>query len=552
MELLDQFGNPIRSTPQGRPADGVRVEWEPSDRTGRVDVSRGLTPELVDQILTQANVGITDAQCRLSAEIEEKNWDIAQALQTRRLAVAALEWEFIPGDDSPKAQEAAERLEAMLTAPPALTAGPESLCDSFAELVVYEMMGALLPGFSVTEIAWAEGGARIAGFNPVEQRHFTFQESQRPRLMTLSCPLGLELPPHKFIYHRHRARGGDASRGGLIRPLAWLDVFMRLGGMKDLLRFIERYGMPFIVAKLNQTAWANDRQKIQQLIRNFGSDGGGVFTDAVTTELLEASNSSGDVYFKLLDYGSQAITKVVLGQVGTTGQGPGGINNGASQENVRKDILAGDARLIGSTLTSQLSAPWTQFNFGPSVPPPRIRARLEEAVDLQAESTTLVNLANAGWEVEDPQEVSDKFGYKMRRKATGGGVPPPPVPPAEGLRPVSVPPGAEAAPADATALAAESGKVDLVPSVPASWDAPLRATLAEIEAKAADKAVSDADLLAFVEAKAAGMPALLRQMDVQGLATAFEFGMVRAAISELSGKSAIENRQSKITTKGSR
>lgn len=64
---------------------------------------------------------------------------------------------------------------------------------------------------------------------------------------------------------------------------------------------------------------------------------------------------------------------------------------------------------------------------------------------------------------------------------------------------------------------------------PESWAAPVRAALDEMIRRAGDPSVSDADLLAWLEAEAAALPALSRAMDVAGLAASLEAGM-RAAV----------------------
>ena len=89
--IYDPHGNELPELPVATPPRGVSVTWEPSDRA-TTDVSRSLTPAKVDSILRSANAGSTADQSALSMELEEKSWDIAQAVQTRRLAVAGLDW----------------------------------------------------------------------------------------------------------------------------------------------------------------------------------------------------------------------------------------------------------------------------------------------------------------------------------------------------------------------------------------------------------------------------------------------------------------------------
>ena len=89
--------------------------------------------------------------------------------------------------------------------------------------------------------------------------------------------------------------------------------------------------MPFVVAKVDRNAWENERGVMRNLIRSFGPNGGGVFTKSTELELLQASNSGGDVYFKLLEYTSKAITKVILGQLASSSES-GGLSGGERQK----------------------------------------------------------------------------------------------------------------------------------------------------------------------------------------------------------------------------
>ncbi|MDD5698013.1 MAG: DUF935 family protein [Victivallaceae bacterium] len=342
---------------------GRRVFSEPSDRED-YDVSRGLTPAKNDSIMIAANGGEPAEQCRLSRELEEKNWDISHALETRRNAVMGVEWEIEPGGDKPADKKAAELFKKALD-----NAGGRNGLDTFNSLLA-DLMSALLPGFSVSEICWEKGGG-IAGFNFVEQQHFTFRHGTDPRLITRNNYDGVELEPGKFIIHKYRRRGGDVARGGLIRPLAWLHCFSSVN-IKDLLSFVERYGMPFVVAKVDNETWEKERHVLQRLIRNFGPSGGGLFTRATELELLQAANNGGDVYFKLLEYIGMAITKVILGQTATAGDGGGWSNDGA-QAQVRQDILEADCETLADTVNMRLAAPWTQFNMPPGTAVPKFK-----------------------------------------------------------------------------------------------------------------------------------------------------------------------------------
>jgi len=377
---------------------------ETSDRE-MADVSRGLSPEKVDAIMRAANGGDVRDQCRLAAELLEHNVEIAQAVSTRVNAVLGLHWGFEPGDDSPAAKSAADALSEEIR-----TINAE--CDNFDELLE-DLMGALLPGFAISEILWQDGG-HIAGFNHIEQRHFTFTDGYLPKIVTKQHPRGLLIPPEGVIYHQFRFHGKDPARGGLIRPLAWLHCFNN-GTEKNLLAFMERYGMPFLVVRVDETTWQKERHNIKDLIRNFGSSGGGLFSKGTEQELLQAANSDGNIYFRMKEYLAGAVNQLILGQTASSGDG-GGLSKDGAQDKVRRDILESDCRRLERTVNAQLCVPWTRFNYGPAVPPPRFVIDCAAPEDKLAVAQMVNTLAQAGFKA-DPQELSERFGMKLHYEA---------------------------------------------------------------------------------------------------------------------------------------
>jgi len=413
--LYDAHGNEIKETLSvSQNINGRRVSAEPNDRD-EYDVSRGLTPAKLDAIMIAANGGEPAEQSRLCLEVVEKNWDISPAVETRRNAVMGVEWEIEPGGKSASDKLAAEKFKEALD-----NAGGLNGLDSFNSLLA-DFQSALLPGFSVSEIVWKEGGG-IAGFEFIEQKHFTFRHGSDPYLVTSNEYDGIALEQNKFMVHRYRRRGSDVTRGGLIRPLAWLHCFQNLN-VKDLLSFVERYGMPFVVAKVDDQTWEKERGVMQRLIRNFGPSGGGLFTKSVEFELLQAANNGGDVYFKLLEYTGAAITKIILGQTATSSDG-GGLSGDNAQSDVRQDILEADCDALEDTVNIQLAAPWTMFNMPAGTAPPCFKMLCTPPEDKKAnaetnklEAETVKALHEAGYET-DPVEMSDKFGMKLTRAKT--------------------------------------------------------------------------------------------------------------------------------------
>ena len=368
-----------------------------------------LNPVEIRDIMERADHGSPADLCRLASELEEKNWDIRNSMSTRINALLGCDWDVMPppGDHSPEGIKIARHFQETLS-----RAGELNGFDTFADLLE-DLSHAVIAPFAVSEIIW--DGAELLGFRNIPGHHFTFYNSLEPKLITREHPEGMVLPPHKFLIHRHNRIGGDICRGGLIRTLAWLHCFQSYP-MKDWLAFTERFGMPFIVAKLDRTAYEKDRSAVQKAIRNFGPRGGGVFSKSMEIELMQAgANNSSTVYEAIINHISYAITKVILGQLAASGKSSG-LSGGDAQSKVRQDILEADAKKLESTIRAGLAAPWTAYHYGASAPVPVLRFRVEPPEDLSIFAQMLESLHRAGFDA-DANEISKRFGIQLRKKS---------------------------------------------------------------------------------------------------------------------------------------
>jgi phage gp29-like protein len=415
--LYDWTGKAIDET---KPIETRLTSWEPADRQ-YADVTFGLTPTTLEEMFQLANRGDPRYQARLTNEIQEKDWDAVHALGTRVNAVTGLEWSCEASDEKDKqAVEIAEHAELVLRQ---CVGDPLQDVMGFQETLGH-IMGALLPGYSGAEILWGKGGATIDGFGAIPPQQFIYIYSINPLIWTYQRTEGFPILPNKFVFHRHVTRSGDPSRGGLIRPLGWMFVFQALG-VRDVMRYVEKFGMPFVSARVDESAWERDRNKIAALIRNFGSDGGACFSKAVEIELLDGSKGAGgDIYFKLLQYFGDAKTKVILGQLASSGEGRGWSKGGA-QAQVRQDILESDGTQLNTTVKRDVLRPWTMFNYGPDAPVPDFLLDLQPPEDHQAHSTTVATLAGAGYQA-DPEWVEKEFGIPLVKGPDGKPLPPRP------------------------------------------------------------------------------------------------------------------------------
>lgn len=430
-------------TVMAEPAD--RAEWStPID----------ITPEAIELIMIAANQGDSRQQSRLARMLLDNNESIIQAMETRRNAVLGCSWNVVPGGPGQREKKAAEELHEELE-----TAGDGDEQDGFEDLVE-DLVNAVIPGYAVSEILWHDGG-HIAGFHALPGESIHFIDSFLPRLVVRGQSDPISLPRERFVFHRLRRNGNDPARSGLIRPLSWLHCFKQVN-TKDLLGFIERHGMPFVIARVDQSAFDTERNLLRRLVRNFGPSGGGVITKNVEMQLLETA-SRGEVYFRLLEYVNAAVEKLILGQTASSGESAG-LSKGDAQSQVRQDILEADCRRVMRTVNIQIAKPWCAYNHGDSVRPPRLQIDYGQPEDRLQLAQTVQALTAAGFDA-DEQEMSERFGMTLRRRTDAPSSPP-----------VSL--GGEA-----RAMASESQPADEIPaSALRGWLSPAAALLERMAA----------------------------------------------------------------------
>lgn len=385
------------------PQSGVFLLSMPGDRS-RYESMVTYTPERLTSIMSAANSGDIEQLAICAREIMERNWDVIGAMEQRADAISGVKWDIVPGGAEEIDKAAAKAFAAELA-----ECGELNGYDTFYDLI-RNLTDAVIAPFAAAEIIWTPGGG-LGGFKTVDAWHFSLRESFVPRLICDEFPNGMELPPDKFVVHRFKKKQ-DPARSGLIRTLAWLHVFQNFP-IKDLFSFVERYGMPFVLAKVDRQTWEEELVKLHQMVRQFGPSGGGVVTNSTDISLLQAANSEGNVYFRLLDYTREAIYRTLVGQLASSSDGQG-LSGGGAQSAVRQDILEADARALESTIRAQIAAPWTRYNFGAAAVP-KIHFQTEPPEDTAAFATTVATLYNAGLEA-DPAEVGEKVGLKLTRR----------------------------------------------------------------------------------------------------------------------------------------
>jgi phage gp29-like protein len=380
MPLYDPYGRTIQ-TPAAKPDRDmlgtvrVRDQWSSYP-------SKGLDPAKLASILREADGGDILRQAELAEEMEEKDPDLASLLQTRKFAVQGLPWELIPTSDSPKDQEIADFCRQQLE-------------DLDLDEPALDLLDAIFKGFACLEIQWELMGsqAHARKLEWIPQHRFTFLTQgatydqpipKLPNLLTEEQPIyGIETPPFKVIYHRHKSRSGLAQRGGLFRPISFFYLFKNYS-YKDWLIFLEKYGQPTRIGKYTSAADKSAIEVLKDAVQNLGSDAAAVISDTTIIELLEnkSTGASSNLYDLFVDRIHKSYAKAILGQTATSEGTPGALGAEKARSEVRDDLVKADAKMLAKTWKEQLIWPIVGYNFGWDVPLPTFAYHTEAEEDL--------------------------------------------------------------------------------------------------------------------------------------------------------------------------
>ena len=358
-----------------------------------------LTAGLIRTLTADADAGAASDLALLYRSMLEKEPAITAHLQTRIQAVLACDWS-ICGSDPEKAREVTEILSGA----------------RFHSLLRH-LLDALAFGYAGAAVLWEPDGSGIRAFRKIDAANWVFDAAGNPALLTLSGrprPLS-EYHPNQFILHTHKTQSGPCQRGGLLRSLLWL-YFFKHYAMRDRARYLEKFGVPFLIAKIREDDFENEsvRASILSSLAKVGSDGAGVVTQDSELQIISSTAGTSD-YQHWMDYIDKLFALLILGQTASSSDASG-FSRGQIQEHVRHDILEADCRALMETVNTQLLAPLERYRYG-------TEHQLEFVLDFAmpenlTERVSIVkHLADSGFRM-DPVWVENTFGVKLMKGKT--------------------------------------------------------------------------------------------------------------------------------------
>ena len=368
-------------------------------------IAHGLTPWRLAKVLRGADVNNSVEYHILAREMEERDPHFASVLGTRKRAVEGIEAVVEPASDAPLDIKIADDVRTLTRA-------------AIFSKATSGALDALNQGFSPVEIMWDRSGAKWwpCDYKWRDQRFFKFDWDTAEKLMLIDTydPMGVPLPPYKFIVHYPRLRMGIPTRGGLARLVA-MSYVCKSFTLADWMAFCEVFGMPLRIGRYGQNATAPEKQILADAVANLGSDFAAILPDGMRIEFQETASRSGAdaLFLNLVNFLVQQVSKAVLGQTLSSDASPTGLGSGTSnlQGDVRTDIKRSDAKQLADTLNRDLVKPFVDLNYGPQEAYPVIKLPVPDPEDLTLLNQAIPTLVNAGAKISE-QDVLRKFGLR--------------------------------------------------------------------------------------------------------------------------------------------
>lgn len=264
--------------------------------------------------------------------------EISQAVETRVDALLATPFRFEPSDTP----------ESILLM--------QEIKKWFAEIATGSI-NALLFGYSVLEAVYDQTDGGQIGLNWIGEKPMEwFEPKNDGRLIYRQDGSGKESEVDqifKFFLTQRKATYKQPYGKALLTVVYWLDFF-RKNGFKFWAKFLERFGTPILKGKCKNS----EPDDMNQALLNAHAQSVISIDAEDEVEILAASSGNAGASFETFNNTIiRQIQKVILGQTLTSGtDGTGSRALGEVHENVRKDKLNADIRLVTPTFQAIVDA----------------------------------------------------------------------------------------------------------------------------------------------------------------------------------------------------
>lgn len=239
-------------------------------------------------------------------------------------------------------------------------------------------------GYSVVELYWGVDGNRQKLVHMKEKPRSWFTFSGEGELLFLENGKERPVPYGKFLVVRHEPTYENPFGLRLLSRCLWSVAFKR-AGVDWCMKFLERYGMAWQVAKAPQNYDANDRKKLASSLASMVQDAVAVLPHGAEHQIVKVDSKGGaDGFLSFLNFWNASISKVLSCQTQSS-EITGSTGTYASSQthyDVLGDVAEADEQLVCDAM-SDLGVIYATVNESPEYPPV---FSFEEAEDRMAQA----------------------------------------------------------------------------------------------------------------------------------------------------------------------
>jgi phage gp29-like protein len=300
-------------------------------------------------------------------------------------------------EDDPKAQAARDLCERWMQ-----NNTPNPAADW--EEIMWQMMSSIFTGYTAHELVWGYWDGSVVPLEVLDRpnRRFSFDLDANPLLISKENREGAPVEPYRFIVSRHMARVTNPYGQALLSSCFWAWTF-KTGGWKYFVKYCERHGLPWPIARYGQGANEKDLGDLREAIEAMVDSGYAIVPEGTGVELLVPTSSGSNLpQENLINLANREMSKALTGQAMVAENQKTGARAASETAGKRQSLINAADRGIAASSFSRIFRHITTFNFGPDVPSPELE---------------FFKMKEAGKDRADTYQVAADMGAKPSRKA---------------------------------------------------------------------------------------------------------------------------------------
>jgi SPP1 gp7 family putative phage head morphogenesis protein len=423
---------PIQSVPGPQLMAAELFKRPPKNDMYRTRYGRSLTLDRIQSALLSAQDGLMRDLTDMSRETIGLDPHLCSVLYKRFNSVASLPWEVRPaegpGVDAKKAQAYADFVREQL------------MMVSNLRQAIVQLAWGLFDGRAALETHWVDRPEtytpksvdgmtlnvrwRVGSLGWIHPRRLCFDEDRKLYINDTGMGSGFDkvgVPldglPFKFVQFTPQLFGDYPELEGLAPKCLYWSFFKRFGARERMV-LLELFGKPWRIVEVDEDSDAgnDDLNDAADIVDQLGNTATARMPRGTKLHIETPDPKSGDLHEKVIEQSDKQISKLVLGQTGTTDAQPGALGGGMQalvMSNEQFVILSGDASMLGEVIENYLTDAIIELNFGRSelINAPRFVMRAETNPDKKVEAERMKLALDMGLPIEI-DEAYEVLGFK--------------------------------------------------------------------------------------------------------------------------------------------